>query len=42
MDLEEVYLRQIDQKLKRQNELQEESNSILREILKLVITDEKR
>ena len=34
MDLEEVYLRQIDQKLKRQNELQEENNELLRELLK--------
>tara|TARA_S200000501_G_scaffold277295_1_gene261124 strand:+ start:181 stop:297 length:117 start_codon:yes stop_codon:yes gene_type:complete len=34
MDLEEVYLRQIDQKLKRQNELQEENNELLKELLK--------
>ena len=34
MDLEEVYLRQIDQKLKRQNELQEENNEILKALLK--------
>ena len=34
MDLEEVYLRQIDQKLKRQNELQEENNQLLKELLK--------
>ena len=34
MDLEEVYLRQIDQKLKRQNELQEENNELLKEVLK--------
>ena len=33
MDLEEVYLRQIDQKLKQNNELQEESNRLLREVL---------
>ena len=33
MDLEEVYLRQIDQKLKRQNELQEENNELLKELL---------
>ena len=33
MDLEEVYLRQIDQKLKRQNELQEENNKLLKSIL---------
>ena len=34
MDLEEVYLPQIDQKLKRQNELQEENNELLKELLK--------
>ena len=34
MDLEEEYLRQIDQKLKRQNELQEENNKLLKELLK--------
>ena len=34
MNLEEVYLRQIDQKLKRQNELQEENNELLKELLK--------
>ena len=34
MDLEEVFLRQIDQKLKRQNELQEENNELLKELLK--------
>ena len=34
MDLEEVYLRQIDQKLKRQNELQEENNELLRALVK--------
>jgi hypothetical protein len=34
MDLEEVYLRQIDQKLKQNNELHEESNKLLREILR--------
>ena len=33
MDLEEVYLRQIDQKLRQNNELQEESNRLLREVL---------
>ena len=33
MDLEEVYLRQIDQKLKRQNELQEENNELLKALL---------
>ena len=36
MDLEEVYLRQIDQKLKRQNELQEENNELLKELLKVL------
>ena len=34
MDLEEVYLRQIDQKLKQNNELQEETNKILKAILR--------
>ena len=34
MDLEEVYLRQIDQKLKQNNELQEESNKLLKAILR--------
>tara|TARA_B100000700_G_scaffold201923_1_gene222060 strand:- start:201 stop:317 length:117 start_codon:yes stop_codon:yes gene_type:complete len=34
MDLEGVYLRQIDQKLKRQNELQEEDNELLKALLK--------
>ena len=34
MDLEEVFLRQIDQKLKRQNELQEENNELLKALLK--------
>ena len=34
MDLEEVYLRQIDQKLKRQNELQKENNELLKALLK--------
>ena len=34
MDLNEVYLRQIDQKLKRQNQLQEENNELLKAILK--------
>ena len=32
MDLEEVYLRQIDQKLKCQNELQEENNLLKDEV----------
>ena len=34
MDLEEVDLRQIDQKLKRQNELQNENNELLKALLK--------
>ena len=34
MDLEEVYLRQIDQKLQQNNILQEETNALLKEIIK--------
>ena len=33
MDLEEVYLRNIDQKLQQNNSLQEETNKLLKEIL---------
>ncbi len=33
MDMEEVYLRQITELLKRQNELQEENNNLLKELL---------
>ena len=33
MDLDEVYLRQIDQKLKQNNDLQEETNRLLKELL---------
>ena len=33
MDMEEVYLRQINEHLKRQNELQEENNKLLKELL---------
>ena len=33
MDMEEVYLQQITEHLKRQNELQEESNKLLKELL---------
>ena len=33
MDMEEVYLRQITEHLKRQNELQEENNKLLKELL---------
>ena len=34
MDLDEVYLRQIDQKLKENNNLQEETNKLLKAILR--------
>ena len=34
MDLEEVYLRNIDQKLLQNNILQEETNKLLKEILR--------
>lgn len=33
MDMEEVYLRQINEHLKRQTELQEANNELLRELL---------
>ena len=33
MDLDEVYLRQIDQKLKENNILQEETNRLLKELI---------
>ncbi len=33
MDLEEVYLRQIDQKIKQNNVLLEENNKLLKEII---------
>ncbi len=33
MDMEEIYLRQITEHLKRHNELQEESNKLLKELL---------
>ena len=33
MDMEELYLRQITEQLKRQNELQEANNDLLRELL---------
>ena len=33
MDMEEVYLRQITEHLKKQNELQEANNTLLRELL---------
>lgn len=34
MDLEEVYLRNIDQKIQQNNNLQEETNKLLKEILR--------
>ena len=34
MELEEVYLRNIDQKLQKNNSLQEETNKLLKEILR--------
>ena len=34
MDMEEVYLRQITEYLKRQTELQEANNDLLKELLK--------
>ncbi len=34
MDLEEVYLRQIDQKIQQNNILQEETNALLKEIIR--------
>jgi hypothetical protein len=33
MDLEEVYLHQIAQKLRQNNELQEETNRLLKELI---------
>ena len=33
MDMEEVYLRQIDEHLKKQNELQEMNNDLLKELV---------
>ena len=38
MDLEEVYLRNIDQKLQQNNSLQEETNKLLKEILRELMT----
>jgi hypothetical protein len=34
MDLEEVYLRNIEKKLQQNNSLQEETNKLLKEILR--------
>ena len=39
MDLEEVYLRNIDQKLQQNNSLQEETNNLLKEILRELISN---
>ena len=39
MDLEEVYLRNIDQKLQQNNNLQEETNKLLKEILRELISN---
>ena len=36
MDMEEVYLRQITEYLKRQNELQEKNNNLLHDLLKML------
>ena len=38
MDLEEVYLRNIDKKLQQNNSLQEETNKLLKEILRELIS----
>ena len=39
MDLEEVYLRNIDKKLQQNNSLQEETNKLLKEILRELISN---
>ena len=39
MDLEEVYLRNIDQKLQKNNILQEEANKLLKEILRELMSN---
>ena len=38
MDLEEVYLRNIEKKLQQNNSLQEETNKLLKEILRELIS----
>ena len=38
MDLEEVYLRNIDQKIQQNNSLQEETNKLLKEVLRELIS----
>ena len=37
MDMEEVYLRQITEHLKRQTELQEENNELLKQLLQKLV-----
>ncbi len=39
MDLDEVYLRNIEQKLQQNNSLQEETNKLLKEILRELISN---
>ena len=39
MDLEEVYLRNIEQKLQQNNSLQEETNKLLKEILRELVSN---
>ena len=39
MELEEVYLRNIDQKIQQNNSLQEETNKLLKEILRELISN---
>ena len=39
MDLEEVYLRNIDKKLQQNNSLQEETNKLLKEILRELMSN---
>ena len=39
MDLEEVYLRNIEKKLQQNNNLQEETNKLLKEILRELISN---
>ena len=39
MDLEEVYLRNIDQKMQQNNSLQEETNKLLKEILRELMSN---
>jgi len=39
MELEEVYLRNIDQKIQQNNSLQEETNKLLKEILRELMSN---